>query len=74
MRRNASTLLIAFVALAGLAACGDNDADVGDNAQVTDTLISQDTTTVEMPVTVPDTAAVITSVDTAKDTVDIGPR
>ena len=67
----------AVVGLVGLAACGGNDdnaaagADSSNVASV-DTTVTQDTITEKVPVTVPDSQAVVTQVDTSKDTVDIG--
>ena len=70
MLRNPLPSAFAVVALAGLAACGGGD-DVADDAMVTDTLVTQETEMVEVPVTVPDTAVVTTDVDVDVDTVDI---
>jgi hypothetical protein len=67
MNRLCGTLALA--AVAALAACSNTDA--GDDAAVTDTLVTQDTVTREVEVAVPDTQAVVTDVDTTQDTVDI---
>ncbi|HET8657097.1 MAG TPA: hypothetical protein VFL93_16345 [Longimicrobiaceae bacterium] len=73
MQRNRLLGVVAIAALAGVAACGGNDtgADSANVANV-DTVVQQDTTTMQVPVTVPDSQAVVTTVDTSKDTVDIG--
>lgn len=67
--------LLSIFAVAGLAACG-GEAEVADDAVVTDTLVSQETEMVEVPVTVPDTALVTqdVDVDVDVDTVDVPPR
>jgi hypothetical protein len=67
MNRLCGTLAVA--AVVGLAACSDTDA--GDDAVVTDTLVTQDTVTREVQVPVQDTQAVETDVDVDRDTVPI---
>jgi hypothetical protein len=73
MQRNRLLGVVAIALLVGVAACSGNDtgADSANVADV-DTIVQQDTTTAEVPVTVPDSQAVVTTVDTSKDTVDIG--
>jgi hypothetical protein len=66
--RNRLAGIVAMVAVMGLAAC---NKDAGDNAVVTDTVVTQDSVTREVQVPVQDTQAVVTSVDTTQDTVDI---
>lgn len=75
MFRNRLLSAFAVVAFAGLAACGGEE-EVADDAMITDTLVTPTTETVEVPVTVPDTAVVTTDVDVDvdTDTVDVGPR
>ena len=68
MPRNRLFCTLAVLAVVGAAAC--NKADNQEGA-VTDTLITTDTVTQKVEVAVPDTQAVITSVDTTVDTVDI---
>lgn len=73
MLGNQLKALVAVFAVVGLAACGGDDTATTDG-MVTDTLIEQEQTTVEVPTVVPDTSVVVTDVDTTRDTVDIGPR
>jgi ABC-type Fe3+-hydroxamate transport system substrate-binding protein len=70
MQRNRLYCTLALLALVGVTAC-KSDAGSADNAQVTDTLVTTDSVTQEVQVPVQDTQAVVTSVDTTQDTVDI---
>ena len=60
--------MLSLLALAGLAACGGGDVENADEV-LTDTITTQETEMVEVPVEVTDTAVVQTeiSVDTAID-------
>ena len=69
MPRNRLLCTLAVLAVVGAAAC-NNDAG-NREGEVTDTLVTTDTVTQEVQVAVPDTQAVVTSVDTTVDTVDI---
>lgn len=70
MLKNRLLSAFAVVSLAGLAACGGEE-EVADDAMITDTLVTPTTETVEVPVTVPDTAVVTRDVDVDVDTVDV---
>jgi hypothetical protein len=70
MQRNRLYCTLALLAVVGATAC-KSDADKADNGQVTDTLVTTDTVTQQVQVPVQDTQAVVTTVDTTKDTVDI---
>ncbi len=70
MHRNRLFSAFAVLAIIGVAACGDKANE--DNGAVTDTLVTTDSVTQEVQVPVQDTQAVITDVDTTRDTVPIG--
>lgn len=70
MHRNRLYCTLALLALVGVTAC-KSDAGNANNSQVTDTLVTTDTVTQQVQVPVQDTQAVVTTVDTTKDTVDI---
>lgn len=75
MLRNRLYATLAVFALAGVAACGgEEEPAAGGDAVVTDTLVGTETVTQEVQVQVPDSQAVVTDIDTAKDTVDINQR
>lgn len=75
MSGNRLSTAMAGLAMAGLAACAGGEEVEGD-ATVIDTLVTPEIETVEVPVTVPDTALVTTDVDVDVDvdTVDVGPQ
>ncbi len=73
MLKNRVFPVLAMFSLVGFAACG-GEAEVEPDAVVTDTLVTPETRTVEVPVTVPDTAVVTRDVDVDTDTVDVPPR
>lgn len=68
MLKKKAVSLLSLLAVAGLAACGGDDVDTADEV-LTDTITTQDTEMVEVPVQTTDTAVVQTeiSVDTAVD-------
>ncbi|HET7322171.1 MAG TPA: hypothetical protein VFI96_06725 [Longimicrobiaceae bacterium] len=75
MLRNRLLGAVAVAGLIGLTACAGDETPADDaDVVAADTMIEPDTTTVEVPVTVPDTTVAVTTVDTSTDTVDIGPR
>ena len=71
MLRNRLFGTVAVLAIVGVAACSGDKANE-DTGAVTDTLITTDTVTQEVQVPVQDTQAVITDVDTTRDTVPLG--
>jgi hypothetical protein len=70
MLRNRLFGTFAVLAIVGLAACSGDNANE-DTGAVTDTLVTTDSVTQEVQVPVQDTQAVITDVDTTRDTVPI---
>jgi hypothetical protein len=70
MHRNRLYCTLAVLAIVGTTAC-KKDAGNANNSQVTDTLVTTDTVTQQVQVPVQDTQAVVTTVDTTKDTVNI---